>query len=245
MQQLRGRGSADQQSQQKYLEGRSGASEVLIVIADGHVLGLLQLPLVLCNERRIDLDLRRLGELAHELQVSLIRQATSQPQEGLLKVVVAPRAEIVVLEVALPVELDVLGLHLSVLDVHLVAHKNNGDVFADAHNVPVPVGNVLVRDARGDIKHDDRALALNVVPISQSTKLLLTSCIPDIEGQWPTVGRELEGIHLYTECRDVLLLKLARQVTLHQSGLTDTAVTNKHKLELWTSSTSHGKVSKD
>lgn len=45
----------------------------------------------------------------------------------------------------------------------------------------MPVGDVLVGDSRCDIKHDDCALSVDVVPVSQTTKLLLTSGIPDIE----------------------------------------------------------------
>jgi hypothetical protein len=45
----------------------------------------------------------------------------------------------------------------------------------------VPVGNVLVGDTRGDIEHDDTALAVNVVAITETTELLLTGGIPDIE----------------------------------------------------------------
>ena len=45
----------------------------------------------------------------------------------------------------------------------------------------MPVGNVLVRDARGDIEHDDTALAVDVVTITETTKLLLAGGIPDVE----------------------------------------------------------------
>jgi hypothetical protein len=45
----------------------------------------------------------------------------------------------------------------------------------------VPVGNVLVGDARGHIEHDDAALSVDVVSISQTTEFLLTRSIPDIE----------------------------------------------------------------
>ena len=38
----------------------------------------------------------------------------------------------------------------------------------------MPVWYVLVGDSRGDIEHDDRTLALNVVAISQTAKFLLT-----------------------------------------------------------------------
>ena len=45
----------------------------------------------------------------------------------------------------------------------------------------MPVGNVLVCDTRGNIEHDDTALAVDVVAITQTTELLLTSGVPDVE----------------------------------------------------------------
>jgi hypothetical protein len=45
----------------------------------------------------------------------------------------------------------------------------------------MPVGDVLVRDARSDVEHDDTALAVDVVTITKATELLLPSSIPDVE----------------------------------------------------------------
>lgn len=45
----------------------------------------------------------------------------------------------------------------------------------------VPVGNVLVSDTGGNIEHDDTALAVDVVSITQTTELLLSGSIPNIE----------------------------------------------------------------
>ena len=45
----------------------------------------------------------------------------------------------------------------------------------------MPVGDVLIGDTRCDIKHDDTALSVDVVSITKTTKLLLTSSIPDVE----------------------------------------------------------------
>ena len=47
------------------------------------------------------------------------------------------------------------------LDVNLVSSEDNWDVFANTDQVTVPVGDVFVGDTRGDIEHNDRALALN------------------------------------------------------------------------------------
>ena len=45
----------------------------------------------------------------------------------------------------------------------------------------MPVGNVLIGDTGGNIKHDDTALAVDVVTITKTSELLLSCSIPDIE----------------------------------------------------------------
>lgn len=45
----------------------------------------------------------------------------------------------------------------------------------------MPVGDVLVGDTGGDIEHDDTALAVDVVSITETAKLLLAGGIPDVE----------------------------------------------------------------
>jgi hypothetical protein len=45
----------------------------------------------------------------------------------------------------------------------------------------MPVGDVLVGDAGCHVEHDDTALAVDVVTITETAKLLLSSRIPDIE----------------------------------------------------------------
>ncbi len=45
----------------------------------------------------------------------------------------------------------------------------------------MPVGNVLVGDSRCDVEHDNTALSVDVVSISETTKFLLSCRIPDIE----------------------------------------------------------------
>ena len=45
----------------------------------------------------------------------------------------------------------------------------------------MPVGDVLVCDTRGNVKHDDTALSVDVVSITKTTELLLTSRVPHVE----------------------------------------------------------------
>ena len=60
---------------------------------------------------------------------------SGEPQEGLLEVVVGLRRDVVVLEVLLAVESDGLGLDLALLDIDLVAGKDDGDVLANTDQV--------------------------------------------------------------------------------------------------------------
>ena len=58
---------------------------------------------------------------------------------------------------------DLLGLHLSVLDLDLVTAQHDGDVLAHAGQISVPVGNTLVGDSGGHVEHNNSALALDAV----------------------------------------------------------------------------------
>lgn len=51
----------------------------------------------------------------------------------------------------------------------------------------MPVWYVLVCDSGCDIEHDDTALSIDVVSITETTELLLTSSVPDIELNWAQV----------------------------------------------------------
>ena len=112
---------------------------------------------------------------------SVANELASQPEEGLLEVIVGLGGDIVVLEVLLAVEGDGLGLHLALLDVDLVSAKDDRDVLADTDEVTVPVGDVLVGDTGGDIEHDDTALAVDVVTVTKTSELLLTGSVPHVE----------------------------------------------------------------
>lgn len=103
----------------------------------------------------------------------------------------------------------------------------------------VPVGDVLVCDTRSHVKHDDTALAVDVVSVTETTELLLTCSVPDIEldgakvlfffatsvgrmariGHRTTYGGESERVDFDTERRNVLLLELSSQVALDEGGL--------------------------
>lgn len=92
-----------------------------------------------------------------------------------------------------------MKLRLTHLYVDFVTAQDNGDVLANALEITVPVGDVLVRDTGGHVEHDDTALALDVVAVPETTKLLLTRGIPDIEADRAKVGGERERVHFDTE----------------------------------------------
>lgn len=45
----------------------------------------------------------------------------------------------------------------------------------------MPVGDVLVGDTGSDIEHDDTALSVDVVTVTETTELLLTCGVPNVE----------------------------------------------------------------
>lgn len=58
-------------------------------------------------------------------------------------------------------------------------------------------------------KRSGKGTHLDVVTIPQSTKLLLSSGIPNVEADGTKVGVESERVDLYSESGNVLLLKLS------------------------------------
>lgn len=161
--------------------------------------GLVNVLLVLGHESRIDLDhgwsqSRRFDKL----QVGVSREHAGEPDKRLLKVVVGFGRNVVVLEILLSVESDLTRFDLAFLDINLVATKNNRDVLTDSHQITMPVGNVLVGDTAGDIKHDDSTLTLDVVHITEPSKLFLASSVPDIENNWTAVSVEQKGTNFNT-----------------------------------------------
>lgn len=69
-------------------------------------------------------------------------------------------------------------LYLAILHINLVAAEDNWDVLANANKVTIPAFNIVVCQTRCHIEHDNGTLALNVVPITKTSKALLTSSIP-------------------------------------------------------------------
>jgi hypothetical protein len=208
--------------------------EVIVLFGEWGSSSLVQFVCVLGHQSLVDLDLRwPEGWSSDELETGVSDQFSGQPQERLFKVVVGLSGNFIVLEVLLSVECYGRGLDFAFLDVNLVSAKHDGDVLANSLQVSVPVGNVLVGDSRCDVEHDDTTLTLNVVTISQTTKLLLTSSIPDIECQITKVGVELEWVNFDTKGSNILLFKLSSQMTLDKSRFSSSTVTDKDELEGW------------
>jgi hypothetical protein len=111
-------------------------------------------------------------------------------------------------------------------------------IISQASRLTVPVGDILISNARCNIKHDDTALSINVVAVAKTAKLLLPSGIPHIKlnfaqvlftislytlsasaKPWATHSGEAKRVNLNTKRCDVFLLKLAGQMALDEGGL--------------------------
>ena len=128
---------------------------------------------------------------------------------------------------------DLFRLYLTILDFDLVPGKDDGDIFTYAGKIAMPIGDIFVCNARGDIEHDDGTLALDVIPITQSTEFLLSGSIPHVEFNGPAIGMEEEGMDFDSECRDIFLFELSRQVPFDEGGFADSSVTDEDELEFW------------
>ena len=137
--------------------------------------------------------------------------------------------DIVVLEILLSVENNLLGLDLSVFDINLVSDQNNWDVFANSHEIFVPLWHVLISDSGADIEHDDTAVTTNVVSISESSELLLTGGIPNVEEDHTFAGIEWHWMDFDTEGSDVFLLEFSGKMSLDECGFSDTTISDENE----------------
>ena len=110
----------------------------------------------------------------------------------------------------------------------------------------MPVWNVLVRNARCHVKHDDTALSVDIVSIAETTKLFLACSVPHIKLNGTEVlcsalvylvsglphealvrcayCCEAKRVDLYTEGCNVLLFELASKMALDKGGLDENLV---------------------
>lgn len=85
------------------------------------------------------------------------------------------------------------------LYVDFVTAEHDRDVLTNTFQITVPVGDVLVRDTGGYVEHDDTTLSLDVVAVTKTAELFLSSSIPDIEAYRAEVRGEGERVHFDTE----------------------------------------------
>lgn len=182
--------------------------QVFVVLGQGGLLGLLVLGLDLLLPLGVHLDLWG-HESGHgdELEVGVADKLSGQPEEGLLEVVIGLGGDVVVLKVLFPMENDGFGFDLSVFNIDFVAGENDGNVLAYSDQISVPVGNVFVCNSRRNVEHDDSALALNIVSVTKTAKLLLTSGIPNVKSDGASIRVENKGMDFYTESGDIFLFE--------------------------------------
>ena len=63
----------------------------------------------------------------------LLSESSEKPDKWLFELVVTLGRDVVILQVLFPVECDLLGLHLSILDVDLVANQADWNVLTHSH----------------------------------------------------------------------------------------------------------------
>mmetsp|Transcript_29224 Transcript_29224/g.79085 ORF Transcript_29224/g.79085 Transcript_29224/m.79085 type:complete len:317 (+) Transcript_29224:1253-2203(+) len=213
---------------------KSSLEIVVVILRKGLRSSILKLLFILVLELVIKLEFWRLQCWSlHEVKGVVTGELSSQPQERLLEVVVRLGRNIVVLQVLLAMKGDLLSLHLAILDFYFVPAQYNGNVLTNSGQITMPVGNILVCDARSDVKHDNCTLSLNVVSITKSAKFLLSGSIPYVEFDRTTVGVKCQRVHLNPQSCYVFLFKLSGQVALDKSGLTNPTISYKDEFEFW------------
>lgn len=126
---------------------------------------------------------------------------------------------------------DLACLNFSVFDISLVSDQTNGGIWTNFSEVLVPFGHVSVRVSVGEIKHDDSAVGVNIIAVSQFTEFFLSSCVPDVENQRSMGGVELDVGYNCSLGGDVGFLEMSSGVSLREGGFADSSVSDQNKFE--------------
>lgn len=95
----------------------------------------------------------------------------------------------------------------------------------------MPIRDIFVGYSGGNIKHDDPTLSLDVVAISESTKLLLSGCIPHVETDGTSVGVENQWVYFHTQSGYISLLKLASEMSFDKRRLPSSTIPNEDQFK--------------
>ena len=158
-------------------------------------------------------------------------QFSSKLEEGLFKAVVTFGRNVIVLKSLLSVEDRWLCLTLSVLNICFVATQHHRDVLTYSCQISMPVRHFLVSNSRRYTKHCNSALTLYIIATCQSTRFLLTSCIPYAEHNRASVGMGHKRMDLNTQ-GSYILLKFTSQMTFHGCSFSSANITNQYQFEL-------------
>mmetsp|Transcript_128733 Transcript_128733/g.209774 ORF Transcript_128733/g.209774 Transcript_128733/m.209774 type:complete len:211 (+) Transcript_128733:19-651(+) len=173
-------------------------SEIIIVIVDGGFLRLGQLPAQLKSPHFVNrqMDFGWLCKFADKLQLRTASEAPRQPQEWLLKVEITLHTHVIVLNAPLPVIVNLRCFQHPLRRVNFIAYQHDRDVWTSTFQIIKPLRHILIGNPRSHIKHDNATLPLHIVAIAQTTKLLLSSSVPDIEYDFTTIRCEAQPVHL-------------------------------------------------
>jgi hypothetical protein len=126
---------------------------------------------------------------------------------------------------------NLLGLHSSFQHIDFVPTEDDWDVLTNSNDVTVPIWNILVRGPGSDIKHDDGTIALDIISVTQSSELFLSSSVPNIEADDAAVCMERKGVNFHPDGGDVLLLEFSCQVPFDEGRLSCSSIPNQDKFE--------------
>jgi len=73
-------------------------------------------------------------------------------------------------------------------------------------------------------------LTFDIIAVTETAELFLTSCVPNVETDRAAIGVEEEGMNFDAEGGNIFLFEFTSQVTLDKSCFAGTAVTNQQAL---------------
>ncbi len=126
--------------------------------------------------------------------------------------------------------LHFLVIH-SLEDVPLVDHNHEMSTRAHTTHIPVPRSESFGVDLATIEKVGEyhATVGIDIVPVTKTTKLLLSSRVPTIEGTH--ILNDVNRMYNYAKSGDILLLELSSAKLLEVGSLANTPISHEDTLE--------------
>lgn len=128
-------------------------------------------------------------------------------------------------------ESNLTSLNFSILNISFVSNQANWYIRTYLSKVLIPFSYVSIGISRCEIKHNNSTIGINVITFSKFSKFLLSSCVPNIKGNFTKIGIKHNSGNLSTFCWDIWFLEVTSIMSFSKGSFSNTTISYKNEFK--------------